>query len=634
MTPAAAAPPVSLHADAVGAWLPAEQQLEVPEQSFKSSDGFKPMAPVPGTWVPRAAFLFGGTLLTLAFGYELYRVLAFPHITPIQIVFLVLSNIAFGWIAFGSLSAAMGFLPLFAGEKPDMTPLPTLAEARLKQRVALLFPVYHEDPARIAAAIEAMAEDLQRLKANGSFDVFILSDTRGETAGDPEARAYRLLAAQLQGIVQVSYRRRLDNAAKKAGNIKDWVHRFGAGYTSFIILDADSIMTGETMVRLAAAMETRSDTGLIQTVPRLAGGRTLYQKLQQYAAGVYGPAVSAGLAVWHRHQGNYWGHNAIIRTVAFAQAAGLPALPGRLPFGGNILSHDFVEAVLLQRAGWQVHMAPTELGSYEGAPPGLIDLAVRDRRWAQGNLQHLAIVAAPGLTVMGRIHLGMGVCAYVISAIWALSLVAGLVLALQGQQLVPSYFYEGKSLIPVWPVIDPGAAFRLFIATMAVVLLPKALGLLLEIRRAQAAGETFAWARTPASVIVETLFSMLFAPILMVTQTTAVTQIFAGFDSGWKAQRRDDGNVTWAEVFRFHRWHMLLGLAAAAICYLVSFSLMAWMGPVLLGLVLSVALTWYTARPAGPVMSWLLATPEDRNPPPILRRVDALAVEWEQLLRA
>jgi membrane glycosyltransferase len=542
---------------------------------------------------------------------------------------------AFGWIAFGSLSAAMGFLPLFAGEKPDVQPLPALAGIKpLNQRVALLFPVYHEDPARIAAAIEAMARELVLANANGSFDVFVLSDTRGETAGTPEAQAYRLLADKLADTVSVSYRRRLENTAKKAGNIKDWVHRFGAGYASFIILDADSVMTGETMVRLASAMESRPETGLIQTVPRLAGGRTLFQKLQQFAAGIYGPAVSAGLAVWHRHQGNYWGHNAIIRTVAFAQAAGLPALPGRLPFGGSILSHDFVEAVLLQRAGWQVHMAPTELGSYEGAPPGLIDLAVRDRRWAQGNLQHLAIVAAPGLTVMGRIHLGMGVCAYVISGIWALSLVAGLVLALQGQQLVPSYFYAGKSLIPVWPVIDPGAAFRLFLATMAVVLLPKALGLLLEVRRAKAAGETFAWLRTPVSVITETVFSMLFAPILMVTQTTAVAQIFAGFDSGWKTQRRDDGNVSWAEVFRFHRWHMLLGIVVAAICYLVSFSLMAWMGPVLLGLVLSVVLTWYTARPAGPLLSWLLATPEDRNPPPILRRVDELVVEWERRIQA
>jgi membrane glycosyltransferase len=615
--------------DAAGAWLPPEQRLDVPVQNFGSADGFKLMPPVAGTWVPRAALMFGGVLLTLAFGYELYRVLAFPHITPIQIVFLVLSTIAFGWIAFGSLSAAMGFLPLFAGEKPDMTPLPPLAEVKLGQRTALLFPVYHEDPARIAGAIQAMAEDLQRLAASGAFDVFILSDTRGETAGTPEARAYRLLAEKLAGVVRVSYRRRLENTAKKAGNIKDWVERFGSGYTSFIILDADSVMTGETMVRLAAAMAARPETGLIQTVPRLAGGRTLFQKLQQFAAGIYGPAVSAGLAVWHRHQGNYWGHNAIIRTVAFAQAAGLPALPGRLPFGGNILSHDFVEAVLLQRAGWQVHMAPTELGSYEGAPPGLIDLAVRDRRWAQGNLQHLAIVSAPGLTGMGRIHLGMGVCAYVISAIWALSLVAGLVLALQGQQLVPSYYYQGsKSLIPIWPVIDPGAALRLFLATMSVVLLPKMLGLLLEIRRAGLAGEPFAWLVMPVSVVVETVFSMLFAPILMVTQSTAVVQIFAGFDSGWKAQRRDDGNVSWAEVLRFHRWHMLLGLAVTAICYLVSFSLMAWMGPVLAGLVLSVVLTWYTARPAGRLMSWLLATPEDRNPPPILRRVDVLAAEW------
>ena len=175
------------------------------------------------------------------------------------------------------------------------------------------------------------------------------------------------------------------------------MERFGADYESFVILDADSVMSGRTLVRLARAMMLNPTVGLIQTVPRLTGGETLLQRLQQFAANVYGPAVAAGLAFWHRHQGNYWGHNAIIRTAAFAGAAGLPALPGRPPFGGHIQSHDFVEAVLLQRAGWGVHMVPTADGSYEGLPPSLIDLVVRDRRWAQGNLQHLSIVPRRGL---------------------------------------------------------------------------------------------------------------------------------------------------------------------------------------------------------------------------------------------
>ncbi len=614
-------------------WLPPGQPLEVPEQEFSTPPPVRWRFDEPALWVPRAAILFGGTLLTIAFAAELYAVLSFVRMTPVQFLFLVFSTIAFAWIAFGSLSAALGFLPLFARDHDLSIELPPAASASTKAgRTALLFPVYHEAPARIAGCIEAISEELRALDAAGRFDVFILSDTRGETAGAEEAAAYAALRDRLAGTTAVYYRRRAHNTAKKAGNIKDWLEHFGGGYATFVILDADSVMSGDTLVRLAGAMVEHPRAGLIQTVPKLAGGRTTFQKLQQFAAGVYGPSVSMGLAVWHRHQGNYWGHNAIIRTCAFAHAAGLPELPGPPPFGGNILSHDFVEAVLLQRAGWEVHMAPTIEGSYEGAPPGLIELAVRDRRWAQGNLQHMAIVTKPGLTAMGRIHLGMGICAYLVSAVWAISLIIGMLLALQGQQLVPSYFQDSKTLTPIWPVIDPGAALRLFIATMAVVLLPKALGVVLEIDRARRAQDPVAVFRAIAGVSGETILSMLFAPVLMVTQTSAVVQILLGRDAGWKTQRRDGGSIGFAEALAFHRWHLLLGVATTALCYIVSYSLIAWTAPILLGLLLSAFLSWVTARPAGAIVSWLLSTVEDRNPPAILRRVDALACEWERRL--
>ena len=614
-------------------WLPPADPLAVPDQDFAAPPPVRGRVGEPASWVPRAAILFGGTLLTVAFAAELYAVLSFVRMTPVQFLFLVFSTLAFGWIAFGTLSAAIGFLPLFARDHDLSIELPPAATAVANAgKTALLFPVYAEAPARIAACVEAISEDLRALGAADRFDVFILSDTRGDETGTAEASAYARLRDQVAGTLPVYYRRRAQNTAKKAGNIKDWLERFGAGYPTFVILDADSVMSGDTLVRLAGAMAEHGNAGLIQTVPKLAGGRTTFQKLQQFAAGVYGPSVSMGLAVWHRHQGNYWGHNAIIRTQAFAHAAGLPELPGRPPVGGNILSHDFVEAVLLQRAGWGVHMAPTIEGSYEGAPPGLIELAVRDRRWAQGNLQHMAIVTKPGLTPMGRIHLGMGICAYLVSAVWAISLVIGMVLALQGQQLVPSYFQDSKSLTPIWPVIDPGAAFRLFIATMGVVLLPKALGLILDIDRSRRAAQPIGVVRAVAGVGTETILSMLFAPILMVTQTSAVTQILVGRDAGWKSQRRDDGGISFMDAVRFHRWHLLLGVAATAICYIVSYSLMAWTAPILLGLLLSVVLSWATARPAGRIISWLLSTQEDRNPPAILRRVDALNLEWEQRL--
>src|SRR4029078_10997644 len=197
------------------------------------------------------------------------------------------------------------------------------------------------------------------------------------------------------------------------------------------------IMSGGLLVHLQSLMATQPKAGLIQTVPRLVGAETLFARLQQFAVSFYGPVVAAGFAAWYQHSGNYWGHNAIVRTRAFADAAGLPSIPGRPPLGGPVLSHDFVEAAYLRRAGWRVSMRPDLLGSYEGCPPTLIDVAVRDRRWAQGNVQHLRIVGTRGLPWLSRMHLGMGAYAYFSSALWALSLLVGVILSLQSAYTLP-----------------------------------------------------------------------------------------------------------------------------------------------------------------------------------------------------
>lgn len=611
--------------------LPPPAPLAMPPQDFSADPRIERARAGTNAIAMRVALFGGAALATFAFGYELQRVLSIVGMTPLQIVFLILSTMAFGWIAVGSLSAALGFISLYNGDRPDNIELPD-AQGVLDVRTALLFPVYHEDPARIAGTIEAMVDDLARYGRAGNFDVFVLSDTRGDDAGAAEQQIYRELAERLAGTTSVYYRQRRENKARKAGNIKDWVERFGAAYPHFIILDGDSVMSGETVIRLSRAMAAKPKAGLIQTVPRLTGGTTLLQRLQQFASQVYGPIVAAGMAMWTGSQGNYWGHNAIIRTQAFASAAGLPDLPGRPPFGGHIQSHDFVEAVLLQRAGYGVHMAPTLDGSYEGLPPTLAELVVRDRRWAQGNLQHLSIVGASGITSMGRLHLAMGALSYLVSAIWAASLVVGIFLALQSQRMIPNYFPNPESLFPTWPVMDAGAAARLFLGTMLVVLLPKVLGLILEIRRARAAREDFGTWRAVFGGLVETVFSILLAPILMLTQTVAVTEILLGRDSGWKAQRRANGEVTLGDAFRFHTPHMVLGIATAVISYNVAPALVAWMSPVILGLVLAGFVGWLVAQPAGPMLSLLLSTPEDRNPPPVLRRALAAAEAWQQRL--
>jgi membrane glycosyltransferase len=387
-------------------------------------------------------------------------------------------------------------------------------------------------------------------------------------------------------------------------------------------------MSGTTLISLALAMDADPKAGLIQTVPRLVGGETLLQRLQQFACNTYGPAVAAGLAFWHRDQGNYWGHNAIIRTAAFAAAAGLPDLPGRKPFGGHIMSHDFVEAVLLQRAGYGIHMMPSLEGSYEGMPPNIVDVVARDRRWAQGNLQHLAIVSQPGLTPMGRLHLGMGAASYLVSGVWAMSLVVGVILALQGQQMIPSYFRDAKTLFPIWPTIDPGAALRLFLATLIVVLLPKALGLVLAWKQARRERNALGAIRVTIGVMIETLFSMLIAPILMVTQTVGSAEILAGLDSGWKPQKRSDGNLTFDDAMWFARWHTAIGAIVAAIAWTVSPGLLAWMAPVELGLLLAGPVSWLTSLRAGPIERWALATNEDRKPPAVLIDAGHRSRDW------
>ncbi len=86
---------------------------------------------------------------------------------------------------------------------------------------------------------------------------------------------------------------------------------------------------------------------------------------------LYGPAFIAGLNYWQCGEANFWGHNAIIRLAPFIEYCALPALPGKEPFGGHILSHDFVEAALMRKAGYAVRLLPTDDGSYEEGPPTL-----------------------------------------------------------------------------------------------------------------------------------------------------------------------------------------------------------------------------------------------------------------------
>ncbi|MGE3866518.1 MAG: glucans biosynthesis glucosyltransferase MdoH, partial [Hyphomonadaceae bacterium] len=374
----------------------------------------------------RRALLFAlsAGLAALA-GAATLQVFRHDGLAAFEIVSLILfAPLAFG-LAFWFCNAAIG-LALLARDVDDPLGL-TGAPAPLRTRCALLAPIYNEDCATVFARFAAMARALERENAEAAFDLFILSDTGNPAIANAERRAFETLRAQTR--VNVYYRRRLQNTDNKAGNVADWVRRFGAAYETMIVLDADSLMSAEVMRRLVSAMERHRGVGLIQTMPTIVQARTLLGRYLQFGANLFSPAAWSGLAWWTGAEGSYWGHNAIVRVRAFAAHAGLPHLDGPRPFGGSVLSHDVVEAALIRRGGWAVHMAPPLAGSFEEAPPTLAEFVKRDRRWCQGNLQHVSIIAAPGLHWISRFQLAVGIVGYLTAPIFVAFLLIGLAAA-------------------------------------------------------------------------------------------------------------------------------------------------------------------------------------------------------------
>jgi membrane glycosyltransferase len=609
--------------------LPDEAPLAMPTQSLREAPprAGHPASSPRGMALRRFIVIGGAAAMTIYAAHEMYDVFAVNGVTVLAVFMLALFLALFAWIALSFTSALAGFISLLGGGGCRLGTGPRTKLPKLATRTALLMPTYNESPARILAGLQAMDESLRDIGATDAFDLFILSDTNDPDTWIAEEAGFLALRERTRGEGRIFYRRRPRNTARKSGNIAEWVRRFGGAYPQFLILDADSLMTGETLVRLVGAMERHPDVGLIQTLPTITGATTLFARVQQFAGRVYGPVIAQGIAWWHGTEGNYWGHNALIRTRAFAEQAGLPELGGRKPFGGAIMSHDFVEAALMRRAGWAIHMVPGVRGSYEEVPPTLTDLAVRDRRWCQGNLQHAAVLPTRGLHPISRLHLLTGIGSYITAPLWLMFILTGILIAVQARFVQPDYFPAGKSLFPQWPVIDPVRAMWMFVATMGLLLVPKLLGCIVVLLHRRDRRGFGGMVRLLASVLLETLVAGLMAPVVMLTQSIDVAAILVGRDSGWHAQRRGDGGIPASETRRLYRRHTVLGLLLGIAAWLVSVSLALWMLPVVLGLALAIPMALMTGlRWSG---AGLLRTPEDFDPPPVVARAAVLQREWE-----
>ncbi|HEY4449490.1 MAG TPA: glucans biosynthesis glucosyltransferase MdoH [Steroidobacteraceae bacterium] len=570
----------------------------------------------------RRTLFFGLTFLTSAGATALLiDVLEANGIKNIEIVGLVLFFGLFTWIAGALWTAIAGFAMRLAGRDPVGIDMESLAGRTLTTRTAVVMPIYNEDPVRVGAGLTATWSSLLRESEQGAFDLFILSDTSDASIAEDEERMWQGLTARY-GAGRVFYRRRHDRSERKAGNIADFVRRWGANYECMLVLDADSVMSGHALVTLARAMEAHPQIGILQSLPVSVGRETLFGRLIQFGSRLQSPMLSSGLAWWQAGDSNYWGHNAIVRLRPFAQHCTLPRLSGKPPLGGDILSHDFVEAAFMRRAGFEVRQLPELEGSWEEVPANVLDYAARDRRWTQGNLQHSRVLGFPGLHPLSRVHLLTGIVAYVSSPMWfALLLLSSLLSAIEAAKK-PQYFWPGlQSLFPHWPQIRSGEVAGIFGLTLVVLLLPKILGAILAMRDRSLRRQFGGTVPMCVSLLVEQLFSMLLAPSMMLFHSTFVAQTLLGRSVSWNAQERNERGVTFKEAFRRQKWHLALGVAwGVAMLYLAP-QFFWWLTPVLAGLLAGIPLIVWTSRTsAGRLFrrAGLLLTPEETAPPPEL----------------
>ncbi|MEH3107406.1 MAG: glucans biosynthesis glucosyltransferase MdoH [Sphingomonas fennica] len=558
--------------------LPAEAPLDMPLQVFGGTPPATIQVLTSPTDVASRRILLGLLTLILAIaatlvvkeslqrdGFDLWDVL-------LLLLFLPL----FGWIAFGFMTSAIGFVLLTFTRHQGFVRAAPPAEP-LVGRTAVLVPIHNEDVASVFDRIAAMMESVERAGGTPWFDFFVLSDS-APTAEPEERAAWEALALAAPGALY--YRRREKNVGRKPGNIADWVRRFGAAYDYMLVLDADSLMSGTAMMGMASALDRRPSVGLFQTVPTITGAVTFFQRWMQFASRLYGPIASTGLLWWSGSEATFWGHNAMLRTRAFAESCGLPDLPGRPPFGGMIMSHDMVEAALLRRRGWATHMALIE-ESHEEFPPTMIDMAIRDRRWAQGNIQHVRLLASSGFHWISRLHLLIGASAYITSPMWLL-----LILVTVGQALATRGLMGGGAP----PVM-------LLVVTVVLLFGPKAMAVAWAWARAdRRAG--FGGARAIArSVAADVPLAMLLAPATMLTQTLDLISILRGKPSGWHPQERDRDHLSFAEVWPRYRWHLALGAALLALVPVVPMTGL-WLLPITIGLIVSPWLAMWTASRA------------------------------------
>lgn len=577
----------------------------------------------------RVLFLFLVLIPSVVASGFMVNVLPHQGSTWLEVVIVCVFGALFGWISIGFWTALLGFLVLtLRRDRYAITRLDAADQGPFAPsgRTALVMPICEEPVDRVFAGLKAIYRSVERAGGLPHFDFFVLSDSYSPDTYVKEEEAWARWCREVGGFGHIFYRRRKVRLKRKSGNVADFCRRWGRKYPYMIMLDADSVMAGETLVRLVRLMDKHPNAGMIQTAPTAVNRNSLFARIQQFASRVYGPMFAAGLHYWQLGDGQYWGHNTIIRIEPFMKHCALPRLPGQPPLGGEILSHDFVEAALMGRSGWTLWLAYDLDGSYEEVPSTLLEEMKRDRRWCQGNLQHLRLLFTEGLFGAHRALFINGVLSYVSALLWFFFLTLSTVEAVRNALAEHDFFPHGASLFPTWPVWRPNWALALLAVTGAILFLPKFLSILLVVIRNRGARAYGGLVRLTISVLCEIVISSLLAPIRMVFHSRFVVQNLMGRTVTWKSQGREDAETSWGEAIRHHGFDTVFASMWGISLYLLNPGYFWWVTPIIGALILSVPVSVLASRVGlgERARAWkLFLIPEESTRPRELRELDA-----------
>lgn len=529
---------------------------------------------------------------------------------------IALYGLLSGWVVTGFVTALMGFFVSVRGDKHALS-AKQVADHPMnpEARTAIIMPICNEDVATVFAGLRATCESVAATGHARQFDVFVLSDSYTPEVAAAERAAWEDLRAALadspnQPQVEVYYRLRKRRTHRKAGNVADFCRRWGKDYRYMVVLDADSVMSGDCLTSMVKLMEANPTAGIIQTATQAIGHVTLHARAQQFASRVTGRLFTLGMQFWQLGESHYWGHNAIIRVEPFMQHCALAPIKGTGGMSGGIMSHDFVEAALMRRAGYHVWLVADLVGSYEQQPPDLLAELQRDRRWCQGNLQNARLMAEPGLHPVHRAMFVTGTMAYASAPMWLAFLTLGTALWLTGSSVVAHWLAMPMELAGLW------------LWTLCLLFLPRMLGIAAVVMRREQR-QYGGVGGLLKSAALESALAIVQAPVRMLAHSLFVVVALTGIKLDWKSPPREAAAVPWRIAFT-QLAPMSLVIAALAVgIALIDASALAWLMPVGLPLLLAIPLTVLTSQIAlGNAMRdrGFLVIPEESRSPAVLQR--------------